>query len=115
MWNQGPKRTRSNILTAEFATSVNTKLPHAGHLAQIQGIVYSHLLYLLCDFTKHPTGAVLGYYKGNLCVDMTNLSYLGPSPSTSKTSPPSESQCTDSGPPRKRRLGAGTSVAITSG
>jgi len=67
----------------------NTKLPRAGHLAQIQG-------------------AILGYYKGNLCVDMTNLSYLGPSPSTSKASPPSESQCTDSGPPRKRRLGAGT-------
>jgi hypothetical protein len=56
----------------------NTKLPRAGHLAQIQGIVYSHLLYLLCDFTKHLTGAVLRYYKGNLCVDMTNLSYLGP-------------------------------------
>ena len=69
------------------------------HLAQIQGIVYSHLLYLLCDFTKHPTGAVLGCYKGNLCVDMTNLSYLGPSPSRVR---------------RKRRLGAGTSVAVTS-
>ncbi|KAN0079222.1 hypothetical protein V8E54_004436 [Elaphomyces granulatus] len=71
----------------------NTKLPRAGHLAQIQG-------------------AILGYYKGNLCVDMTNLSYLGPSPSTSKASPPSESQCTDSGPPRNGAWEQGPNVVI---